>query len=189
VAVRNIARGGGKAFKTEVTGLKELEKKLKALKGDNPQLVSEMYEVVGAAAEEVRDSMKASARAAGWGGERATVKTGRGVSVVSGQEAIASIFAFDKPRGGNSKKRISALAGAGKKRTMIEWRAGRHPKSPRAKVAPGGKVAMSLVSMLEFGTTNRRARPAIRQAIAGAKSRIISRIADGYKTLLAKYSK
>lgn len=188
MAVRNIARGGGKSFKPQIIGLKELERKLKVLKADNPQIVSEMYSVVGAAAKEVRDQMRSAARGAGWASEKATIREGNRAGVVSGEDAIASIFASERPQG-NSKTRITALAGVGKQRTMVEWRAGRFPKSPRAKVAPGGRVAMALATMLEFGTTNRRARPAIRPAIALAKAAIVEKIAAGYRALLAKYSR
>jgi hypothetical protein len=188
MAVRNIARGGGKSYKPQIVGLKELEKKLKALKLDHPEIVNEMYDVVGEAAADVRDDMRSSARAADWATQKATIKTGKRVGVVSGNDAIDSIFSGTGPRAGG-RKRISALAGVGKRRTMVEWRAGRFPKSPRAQVPPGSLVAMSLAAMLEMGTTNRAARPAIRKAIIAAKSRIIDKIADGFSALIAKYSK
>lgn len=185
MAVRNIARGGGKAFKAEVTGIKELERKLKALSVENPQLRNEIFTVVGDAAEELRDEMKSAARSAGWGSVTTTSKGRK----VTGDEAIDSIFAYAKPRGSGKFTKISALAGVGKKKTMVEWRAGRRPKSPNAKVAAGGKVAESLAAMLELGTSNRPARPAIRDVIRGQKSQMLAKLAAGYNDLLAKYSK
>lgn len=185
MAVRNIARGGGKAYKAEVTGLKELERKLKALSVDNPQLRNDIFGVVGDAADELRDEMKSAAQSAGWG-RVATTSRGRRVT---GQDAINSIFAYAKPRGGEFSRRISAIVGVGKKKTMIEWRAGRHPKSPNAKVAPGSMVAESLAAMLEFGTSNRPAQPAIRNVIRGQKRGMIEKITTGYNALLEKYSK
>ena len=189
MAVRNIARGGGAAFKPQILGLKELERKLKALRADNPNMTKDMYQVVGDAADSMRDEMRASASAAGWGSQKLKWRSGQRSGIATGNEAIQSIFSFSKPRGGDSRKRISAVVGVGKRRTLVEWIAGRFPKSPRAKVSPGGRVAMALAAMLEFGTTRRAARPAIRKAIQSGKMRIVNTIAVGYRTLLAKYSK
>jgi hypothetical protein len=189
MAVRNIARGGGKAYKAEVTGLKELERKLKALSVDNPQLRNDIFGVVGDAADELRDEMKSAARGAGWGAQSIRFRGPRRSGVMRGEDAINSIFAYAKPRGGDFRKRISALAGVSKQKTLIEWRAGKFPKSPNAKIAPGGAVAESLAAMLEFGTSNHPARPAIRGVIRGQKAKMIDAITTGYNALLEKYSK
>jgi len=201
VPVRNIARGGGKKFKVDIQGLKELETKLRALKMDNPQIVGEIYHVVGAAADNLRDDMRSAARSAGWGAEKAVRRKGVATTkaitmktfqssdgkVLTGDDAINSIFSFDEPRGGTNK--ISALAGLNKKRTMVRWKAGKHPKSKNAKVAPGGEVAMAFASMLEFGTSIHRSRPAIRKAVQSGRQRIIDTIAKGFTALIEKYSK
>src|SRR4051794_16966808 len=114
MAVRNIARGGGKAFKVEVTGLKELERKVKALLPENPAMRKDLYGVVGGGAEELRDEMRSAARAAGWGSFKTHSRNG---AAVTGDDAIASIFADARERSG-SRTRISALAGVSKKKTM-----------------------------------------------------------------------
>jgi len=187
VAVRNIARGGGKAFKTEVKGLKELERKLKALRMDNPQITDELYEVVAGASDELRNQMKSAARAAGWGSRKTTVNG----HAISGEDAINSIFSAVLKQGGTSRRRISAIAGVGKRKTMIEWRAGKrpHPLHPPAKRAPGEKVAEAFATMLEIGTSKNPALPAIIAALKGSKGMIIDKVGSGYKALIDKYSK
>lgn len=188
MATRNVARGGGKAFKSEVAGLKELERKLKALGKGNPALAQNMWSIVGNLADGLRDDMIAAARSAGWASEKLTYKGKTKHGVVTGEDAIRSIFSYSKPKE-QGRQRFSALAGVGKKRTMFEWIAGKHPKSPRAKVAPGNPVAMSLAAALELGTTNRPARPAIRAAILAAKSRIISSLSEQYKALIEQLAR
>lgn len=188
MAVRNVARGGGKNFKVEVTGLKELERKLKALGKGNPALSQNMWRIVGKMADGLRDEMMSAARAAGWASVRLKYKGRHKSGVVTGEDAIRSIFSYAKPRS-QVRQRYSALAGVGKKRSMFEWIAGRHPKSSKAKVAPGNPVAMSLATALEFGTTVMQPRPAIRATILAAKSRIISSLSEQYKSLLQQLAR
>jgi len=181
----NVLRGGGKGAKEAVTGLKELEKKLKALAPDNPDMARWLQNVVGKASIEMRNEMVAHARAAGWGSQSIRNKTG----TVTGEEAINSIFAFTRSSKQTRRAaKVSALAGLTKDKTMVEWRAGRYPKSPRAKVAAGKKVAMAFATMLEFGTTRMAARPAIRPAVKAARARVIAAVADGFNTVLKKFS-
>ncbi len=190
MAVRNVARGGGKAFKTEVTGLKELERKLKALAGSNPELRKAVQSAVGQMAIVARDEMRSQARSAGWGSSSITWKNKGKSGTVTGQQAINSIFAFGEPRENPGKwAKITALAGVGKRRTMFEWIAGRHPASTRARVAPGGKVAMSLAAALEFGTTRHAPKPAIRNAIANVKMRIIDTLTTEYNAILQRFTR
>lgn len=169
--LRNVARGGGKAFKGEVQGLKELEAKLKAMIPENPAMARFINAVVADAASATAGIMRTSASAAGWP-----------ASIVS------TIFSYGKQRE-NSKKRISALAGVSKKRSMVVWRAGRHPKSANAKVPPGGKVAMARATMLEFGTSRSPAKPAIRNAVKQAKGVIIAKVTEGFQSIYSKFSK
>ena len=203
MARRNYAHGGGKKLKAEIQGLKELEAKLRKLKMDHPEAAKEIYDVVGGVCNELRDSMKAAARSAGWAGERTRtnkkgVTTTKKVSLrrvdsggktITGQDAINSIFSFAEQQSGSVKHKISGLVGVGKRKTMIEWRAGKHPKSPRAQVQAGNMVAMAFATMLEFGTSTQRARPAIRKAINSARSMMIDKLASGYRALIEKYSK
>jgi hypothetical protein len=185
VAIRNVARGGGKALKPGVTGVKELEAKLRAMTPDNPGMLDDMSRLVVEAAAAVRDEMRTQAKAAGW--DRVNIH--QGGKVVTGAEAIDSIFSFAKPlKTGGRKPKISASAGVLKKLTMVEWTAGRNNKSPNAKVAPGNKVAMSLAAMLEFGTSRMAAKPAIRTAVKTARQRVIDILTRGYNDLLVKYS-
>jgi hypothetical protein len=184
--IQNLSRGGGKAYKQEIRGIKELERKFKALKLDHPEITKEIYQVVGRVSDDVRNQMVAAARAAGWGGQSITTqKSGK----ITGDDAINAIFSYAKPRGGDSRKRISGLAGVGKRRTMAEWKAGRWPKSSRAKRKAGELVAESFATMLEIGTSNRPARPAIRTVIRNARQGVINGIAEGFRHIFAKYSK
>lgn len=187
--IRNVARGGGKAYKPEVVGLKELEKKLKALRTANPPLIGDMKRLVKESADEVRDQMIRNTISAGWGG--VVKRTNKGV--VTGADAIASIFSSSRGTEERSRARIAALAGVSKRHSMIEWIAGRiTAKSPPTRtprrVAPGGKVAEALATMLEFGTTVMSARPAIRPAVEMSKAKVISALAEGMNALLVKYS-
>src|SRR6266851_6117520 len=105
---KNIARGGGKGgvFKADIQGLKELERKLKALRMDSPEITAELFGIVGGAADDLRDRMRSAARSAGWGSQKTTVQVS---GTVTGEDAIASIFSYDTPRGGSGRQRISAL--------------------------------------------------------------------------------
>ncbi len=192
--VKNLARGGGVGgtYKEGITGLKDLERKLKAMRTDNPSLMGELKALTKAGADEVRDQMRASAINAGWGSavfrgsDRKTV-------IMTGQAAIDAIFSSTKGTETNSRARINALAGVSKRHSMIEWKAGpitaksKPTRTPRKK-NPGEMVAESAATMLEFGTTVRDARPALRSAIELSKARIITRLAEGMNALLTKYS-
>lgn len=160
-----------------MAGLDKLDLKLRdflaALTGDvsissgkRSAVTARVRQIIGdglrEAATEIKTEATARARAQNWP-----------------KAAAESFFAYydpekDKPR------RSGALAGAAKKRSMVEWTARANPKSPRAKVAPGGKVAMSLAAMYEFGTSWLAARPAFRPAVAAAKERVFKRIAEAY---------
>jgi len=56
-----------------------------------------------------------------------------------------------QPRSKPLKKSVMIIVD--KQKTMIEWKAGKYPTSPRAKVIPGEKVAESLATMFEIGTS------------------------------------
>lgn len=196
---RNVLRGGGAANKVAVEGLKGLERKLKALSRENPELKFAMQQTVAAGAKEMRDEMRAQARAAGWGSQAAWPVPGfprwkpHGKNV-AGSEALQSIFSYGRPKPSENRwQRISALAGVTRKATMVEWRAGakNRPALPgrERKKNRGELVAMSLATMLEYGTTNRPPRPAIRTAIKSARARIVDAVATSWKSLLDRFSK
>ena len=190
MAALNVSRsggaafGGGKKIRAEVQGLKELERKVKALAADNPQMLADLAGVVNAAGADLRDDMRSRARGAGWASQSTTMKKKK----ITGQDAIDSIFSSAKVRT-NSRSRVSTLVGVGKWRTMVTWIAGKYPKSPNAKVRPGNPVAMAFATMLEFGTSNRPARPAIRAAVTAGRTGMLAALADGFNGLLQKYSK
>lgn len=196
----NVLRTGGKASKEAVTGLKELEAKLKALAPEHPEMARWLQNVVGKASIEMRNEMAAQARAAGWGTQRITnylsEKKGTGkrrltgkTTTVEGQAAIDSIFAFTRGRPSKSgKAKVSALAGVTKPKTMIEWRAGLYPRSPRAKRSYPTVIAEAFATMLEFGTSRMAARPAIRTAVKTARPRVIQAVSDGFNAVLEKFS-
>ena len=100
-------------------------------------------------------------------------------------EVIESIFTFGGlPKSKAARKKPSALAGVNKAKTIKEWIAGKHPKSPRAKVAPGGKVAMSRAAMYEFGTTRQRAIAFFGRAVKARRAQVRTRIGENIKTVL-----
>jgi hypothetical protein len=99
---------------------------------------------------------------------------------------VSSIFTFANPAK-DKPKRAGALVGVNKRSTMITWFASKHPKSPKAKVPPGGKVSMSLASMFEGGTTNRNARPFFSPALKSMKGKALDHILAGYKSILEKF--
>lgn len=70
---------------------------------------------------------------------------------------------------------------------MVEWTAARNPKSPKAKVVYPGKVAMSLATMMEFGTTRGPAKPAFRPAVINAKAELPLILAKGLKEIIARH--
>ncbi len=192
------ALGGGKAIKESVVGLKDLERKLKALSADSPELALGAQVIVKRAAGEVRSAMKSAAIAAGWpSAPPATSVHGKWAgTTVTGQDVIDRIFSFGRPKERGSR-RVSALAGVTKagpgksQGTLFSWRASRShlpTRSPR-KVAPGGEVAMSLATALEFGNSRRRARPALRTAIAAARQRVVTAVADGFKDLIDRFAR
>lgn len=80
----------------------------------------------------------------------------------------------------------SVLFGVSKKKSMLEWTAGKHPKHPRAKIPPGGKVAMSLATMFEYGTTQLSARPFFRPAMAAIRPMAARVISEGVGAAIKK---
>lgn len=171
--IRNVARGGGKLTREAVQGLKQLEAKLRDLLPSNPKMAQAVSEVVGDAAQEVRSEIQAQAMLQQWP-----------------QEILRYVFGYREGKPAGSRNKIAALAGVSKGHKnpahpmYKEWRAGRHPKSPNAKVGPGGKVGMGWPTMWEFGTSNRPARPAVRPAIKNARARVIEIAAKGYSAIL-----
>lgn len=192
---RNVLRGGGKDRKVEVLGLKELEKKLKALMPDNPQMQAYAQEAVAAAAVEMRNGMRSAASAA-WGGRTVKSTFGKFKGAMTGYDVVNHIFSYGRPKVYSSgRSRVTALAGATKmgrgsdsRGTMFSWKAGPHPKSAKAKVGAGGEVAMSFATALEFGTSMYPARPAIREAVKSGQSRIIATVTEKFKAILAHFA-
>ena len=149
-----MARSVITARQADVSGLKELISNLEDLaKGLNGyaqnSLARNTMQAIGETAqEEIEAPAKSNA-------------VSKGVPTV----VKDSIFTdFRRIRGGSSI-RMSALVGVNKRRSMREWTATANPKSARAKVAPGGKVAMSLATMYEFGTSKMGPRPYLRPAV------------------------
>jgi HK97 gp10 family phage protein len=163
MATRNIA--GGRS--AEVVGLRELSRKLDRLK--SAVASQEASAAVGKAAGTGREAIRSSMRGAGWPAS-----------------LISKAFSTD---GVNKRGKIVALFGVNKQSNMVVWNAGPNPKSPRAKVGEGGKVAMSMVSMFEFGTTRMQAKPAVRPAIQGSKSQMVQTTAAEFKAIIIRHAK
>jgi HK97 gp10 family phage protein len=154
---------------TSVHGIRELRARLQDVLSEE-KLRQSTGALVQEVADKVRDRMRSNARAAGWP-----------------SSIIPYVFAVsdDIARG-----KIRALAGVskgGKNKThpmYREWRAGKHPKSPKAKVSPGGKVGMGWPTMWEFGTSRQPARPAIGPAITSMKKEISDMMATGLRKIM-----
>jgi hypothetical protein len=170
--------------KFSVEGFQELQIKLRDLHpSENKFMKMQINDVLGDAATEVRDQMRASAMIARWP-----------VSL------IKTIFSYYELNAMYTRRRNrpSALAGVSKRQSMIEWRAGAHPKSPRAKNPPGKIISESLATMmeygtsgttLEYGTSHIQARPAIRPALRMVRARVRALFVTRLREVLKKFSK
>jgi len=154
-----------------VQGLKQLEGKLKELLPENPKMAQAAQQLVAETSKMAADQMRANARSAGWP-----------------SAAVNSIFSYGQSQPGKRKK-ITALAGVNKRRNMAEWTATANPRSPNAKVGAGGKVAMSLPTMYEFGTSRMRAHPAIRPAVQQVRGQVVSQLSAGITDIISRTAK
>lgn len=170
----NIARGGGAYAKPQLIGLKNAQRRLMDLLPTNPQIAVEANKVVSDAGAMVADVMRHTASAAGW--PKSVVDT----IFSTKKQAPSSALIDDRPH------KITALAGINKQRSMVKWRAGRNPKSPRAKKKPGQMVEESKAEMLEIGTTIAPARPAIREAVQIARPGVVEEITKGFTAIYTR---
>lgn len=164
--------GTGKA--AELVGLPALTAKINELMSE--QVAKEVAEAVGVAADICYEQLVANAR-----------------SVGLPEEAIGDIFTYKRPPPGLARSLVSALAGYRKRGRSkpwaggyVEWRAGRHPKSPRAKAAPGTLIGESRGEMFEIGTTVRPATPWFRPAVTATKKAMLAKIAQGFSDILQR---
>ena len=196
----NLLRGGGKLFKVEVTGVRELQLNLRALIRDlgvEEQIVAkaEAYEVIADAADSIRDVARRNARSQGWP-----------------DQVVDAIFSFKDFSKAKTKKQKAAMVGIRtgapphlelhtrqQKGLYVEWFPGRS-KSTRAKslVLPGTKsakgdgslqkVGMSLGRMFESGTSKMKARPAFRPAVLSERGNVLAKIRAGLGAIVARYN-
>ena len=89
-----------------------------------------------------------------------------------------AIFVDAGLKGIESRQKLSALVGVRKKTSMVEWRASSSSQmNAKAKIGTGGRVAMSLATMFEYGTSIMPPKPYLRPAIESGRSGIPSRLA------------
>ncbi len=205
--IRDVARGGGKAVKAEIEGLRELEAKLRDLISLDDDSLSpgqksirtkwareRLNSVLGDAADMVKVQARANAQAQKWP-----------------KAVIAAIFSYadiDKARGKFKYSIRGALAGIRKgappRRDMEiyrEWNPGRswggivggylHPTGKRVLkkgLVSGRLIGMSLASMFEFGTSKMAARPAFRPALRATRQRVLQFVANGYRGVIEQLS-
>lgn len=181
MATRNLARNGGKKFQSEITGIKELEAKFRDLVALFETQKSGRSKVLQLRTE-ISDTLQTAA------GFIANEARSNAESNNAPRSVINAIFSFANPAK-DKPNRSAALVGINKKRSgLITWFAGKHSKSPRAKVPPGGKVSMSLAAMFEGGTTKMRARPSFGPAVQSQRGRALDYIVSQYKTILEKFN-
>lgn len=193
MAVKRLGSGRNLAIKTEVVGIKELNKRVS-------QFVSAMSDPERAAAKEtvaagiadaavyVRDQMRAKQRAAGWP-----------------KRLEAAAFAFTDLQK-SQRGRLTALAGVRTgapprldQRIYMEWspRSGntskRAAKAKDRRQAAGHnptKIGMSLAAMYEYGTSKMRARPAIRSVIYGSSTvTALQKVRESLEAVVARYGR
>lgn len=128
-------------------------------------------ELVGEAAKTIKEKAVSNATSQGWP-----------------KQVVNSIFTFNDPAK-DKPKRTAALVGINKQKSMLQWTAAANPKSPKAKVSPGGKIAMSLATMYEFGTSRMKAKPAFRKAYYQAVNTIGQTLKQGFVQILEDLSK
>jgi HK97 gp10 family phage protein len=176
---RNLTRGGGKKFRSQLERVEELEQKFRDLillfQGKREQTGK-----AGLLKREVNRTLREAAEII------ATEARSNAAANSVPQRVRNSIFVFADPKK-DKPRRSSALVGVNKQRTMIEWTA-RSSFSPRAKVAPGGKVAMSLASMFERGTTRMKARPYFTPAVKTMRQKALDYLVHGYRETLEKFN-
>ena len=89
------------------------------------------------------------------------------------KEISDAIFVDSGMGGIESRQRLSALIGINKQKSMRTWTASWSSQmNAKAKVSAGGKVAMSLATMEEFGTSRQKPRPFLRPAIDSGRRSI-----------------
>lgn len=184
----------GRAF--EMTGLKALESNIRDMTAavcGKPELSrGQKAAITRRAGRMVQETLwEAAHEIEVEAGQRAAMQ-GWPARAIEGMFAYAGLKDNRPPIGG---KWGTSLAGEAKKRSMIEWTAGktapREDKSGKhaeRKVAPGGKVAMSLATMYEFGTTRLVPRPALRPAITAVRGRIVAVLAEGFRKVIESFA-
>ncbi len=196
----NILRGGGKLFKVQVTGVRELQLNLRGLIRDlgvDEQITAkaEAYNVIAEAADMIRDAARQNARSQNWPAQ-----------------VVDAIFSYKDVSKAKTKKQRAALVGVRtgapphlelhtkqQKGLYVEWFPGRS-QSRRAKslVIPGTlsakgdgskqKVGMSLARMFESGTSKMRARPAFRPAVLSQRGNVLEKIRSGLGAIIQRYN-
>lgn len=100
-------------------------------------------------------------------------------------EVVDAIFTYrGNPPVKQKKKAPAALVGVDKSDSMRIWTAGRVIASVKSKVAPGGKVAMSLAAMFEFGTTRRPATGFFSRALIQNRAAVRARLAENFAQII-----
>lgn len=118
----------------------------------------------------------------------AAKQNARGVGAPA--EVVDAIFSYrGNPPLQQKKKRPASLVGVDKSKSMRIWTAGRVISSVKSKVAPGGKVGMSLAAMYEFGTTRRPATGFFSRAVMGNRAAVRARLAANLAVVVDKAAK
>jgi hypothetical protein len=181
MAVLNIQSGRQKAV--QVIGLKQLQQNVNA--------------IISASAG--REAVNVSAEAG-----RAVLNKLHSSAVSSGvpHEVLDDLFMYTRQRNNSGEQSVSVLVGLKKKGTRapahgyVTWNAskqvGAFVKSPRLKKKGtlkigGQRIGENLGTMWELGTTKMAAKPWFRPGIMQVRSTVYQIMADGYRSILAKY--
>jgi HK97 gp10 family phage protein len=153
---------------SEVTGIRELAKQIKAL--EDCALNLKAFEAVGAAASIVTAKAKANAARARWP-----------------HEVLANFFTFSRPSEDlRRQKKVSAIFGISKRGKSEPYRPGYVEWFAKDK---GRVIGESLSTMFEFGTSKMGARPAFRPALQSERPRMLDTLKTKLQDVLKEAAK
>lgn len=148
-----------------ITGIKEIKQTLATMSNeiDGPEL----YQIMGDAVKPIQQQAR------------------QNIAYLSVTTAMSVYIAQKQPPSRPRKKTVMVVAH--KKDTMREWRAAPSNHSPRAKVPPGSKVAESLGTMFELGTTRgMKEHLWFRRAADTRKDEVVENLKTGFLGLIER---
>ncbi len=152
-----------RARNLRITGLKEIKDTLTLMSGEISG--PELYDIMGEAVKPIQTQAR------------------QNFGYLSTKVAMSVYIAQKQPPSRPQKKTVMVVVH--KKDTMREWRAASSNHSPRAKVVAGNKVAESLATMLELGTSRgMQEHHCFRNASDSRKGEVVDNLKTGFLALM-----